>query len=97
MVVRSEDVGFSSESKGLQESAGENEALKPKGNFQPSPHLLAERARRDLIALRVKHGADTPIGHRCSNLIELLQVPELPKALVRRQMADLARLTGSGI
>ncbi len=54
-----------------------------------------EDTRRDLIALRVKHGADTPIGHRCSNLIELLQVPELPKALVQRQMADLARLTSS--
>ncbi len=30
-------------------------------------------ARKDLIALRVKHGADTPIGHRCSNLIEQLK------------------------
>lgn len=51
-----------------------------------------EGARRDLIALRVAHGADSPIGHRCSNLIELLQTPELPKGLIARQMADLARL-----
>lgn len=29
--------------------------------------------RRDLIALRVKHGADTPTGHRCSNLLEQLE------------------------
>lgn len=26
-----------------------------------------------LDALRAKHGADTPIGHRCSNLIEQLK------------------------
>lgn len=51
-----------------------------------------ENTRRDLIALRVAHGADTPIGHRCSNIIELLQAPELPKHLLKRQMDDLARL-----
>lgn len=31
-----------------------------------------ENTRRDLIALRVKHGANSPIGHRCSSLIEML-------------------------
>lgn len=51
-----------------------------------------ENTRRDLIAIRAAHGADTPIGHRCSNLVELLQMPELPKRLVERQMNDLARL-----
>ncbi len=29
--------------------------------------------RRDLIALRVAHGTDSAIGHRCSNIIEILQ------------------------
>jgi hypothetical protein len=29
--------------------------------------------RKSLDALRAKHGADTPIGHRCSNLIEQLK------------------------
>ncbi len=29
-----------------------------------------ENTRRELIAMRVKHGADTPVGHRISNLIE---------------------------
>ncbi len=32
-----------------------------------------ENARRKLVALRNAHGADTPIGHRCSNLIEMIQ------------------------
>lgn len=52
-------------------------------------------ARRDLIALRVKHGADSPIGYRCSNLVELMQMPEIPTRLVARQMADLQRLLGT--
>jgi hypothetical protein len=54
--------------------------------------VLPEDVRRDLIALRVKHGATSPIGCRCSNIIELLQTPEVPAALVARQMADLQRL-----
>ena len=32
-----------------------------------------EDTRRDLIALRVKRGADSAVGHRCSNVIELIQ------------------------
>lgn len=52
---------------------------------------VLDQTRRNLIALRVKHGAGTPIGHRCSNLIELLQVPEIPSWMIVRQMADLER------
>jgi hypothetical protein len=55
------------------------------------PNYL-EDTRRDLIALRLVHGADTPIGHRCSNIIELIQEPEPPRKLIRRQMNDLAQL-----
>lgn len=51
-----------------------------------------ENTRRDLIALRVKHGAESPIGHRCSNLVELLQQPEPPAALIKRQMDELQAL-----
>jgi hypothetical protein len=51
-----------------------------------------EATRRDLIAIRVAHGADNPIGHRCSNIVELLQMPEVPKFQLERQMADLQRL-----
>lgn len=53
---------------------------------------VLEDARRDLIALREAHGADTPIGHRCSNIVELLRTPDLPRDLIQRQMSDLARL-----
>jgi hypothetical protein len=53
---------------------------------------VLEQTRRDLIVMREAYGADTPIGHRCSNIVELIQMPELPKALLARQMADLARL-----
>lgn len=35
-------------------------------------NLDYENTRRELIAKRVAAGADTPIGHRCSNLIEML-------------------------
>lgn len=56
---------------------------------------VLEQTRRDLIVMREAHGADSAIGHRCSNIVELLQMPELPKALLARQMADLARLTSA--
>lgn len=45
-----------------------------------------------LLNLRAAHGADTPVGYRCSNLAELLQIPNPPKHLVERQMNDLVRL-----
>lgn len=31
---------------------------------------MIEDIRRELIAMRNKHGAETPVGHRISNLIE---------------------------
>jgi hypothetical protein len=60
-----------------------------------------QKARGDLKALRDKYGANTPIGHRCSNLMEMLeniegatgdQRRELERS-IGRQLADLARLT----
>lgn len=48
----------------------------------------------ELFALREKHGATSPIGHRCSNIAELLKMPELPTHLIRRQMDDLQQLLG---
>jgi len=59
-----------------------------------------EITRRELLALRTKHGAETAIGHRCSNLIEMLDSmktatgdrrAELAKNITD-QMADLERL-----
>jgi len=59
-----------------------------------------EKTRRDLIAMRSKHGAETAIGHRCSNLLGMLDSmktatgdrrAELAKNIAD-QMADLERL-----
>lgn len=59
--------------------------------------------RRDLIATREKHGADTAIGHRCSNIVELIQNTEgvsgdvrtMVTANIQKQMADLAKLVNA--
>jgi hypothetical protein len=58
---------------------------------QVGSRTVLEQTRRDLIALRVAHGADSPIGHRCSNIIELIQMPEVAIGLIDRQVVDLAR------
>lgn len=75
MVVRSEDVGFLPDVNNLPESAGAIAALKAKANFQHRPHLFSDPIdiRRNLIAKRQAAGADTPIGHGCSNVIEILE------------------------
>jgi hypothetical protein len=54
-----------------------------------------------LISTRESYGADSPIGHRCSNVIQLLgnrsgafgvQLSEIDKELVK-QVAELERLS----
>lgn len=52
--------------------------------------------RRELILMRNKHGATSAVGSRCSNIVELIQVPEVPKFQLERQMADLQRLLAAG-
>jgi hypothetical protein len=64
-------------------------------------NLDHEETRRKLIALRSKLGADTPAGHRCSNLVEQLenmrtaasaeQRGHLAKS-IHRQMTELTEL-----
>ena len=67
------------------------------------PDWWFESTRRDLIALRVKHGADTPIGHRCSNLIEQIKSyrskvarddfgADVIQRLIKRSMTELQSL-----
>jgi hypothetical protein len=68
------------------------EAASDTGLTQQSSRTVLEQTRRDLIVMRAKHGADSPIGCRCSNIVELIQMPEVPAALVARQMADLQQL-----
>ena len=50
-----------------------------------------EDTRRQLIALRGKLGADTPAGHRCSNLVEQL---ENMRTAEGEQRAHLAKSIG---
>lgn len=51
--------------------------------------------RANLIAQRKEYGSESAVGHHCSNLIELLQLPELPRDLIRRQLKGLQRLLGT--
>ena len=64
-----------------------------------------QNTRRDLVAMRNKHGKDSPIGHRCSMLIEQLknlksvESEDQRKSLtasIQRTMDSLAKLTGKG-
>jgi len=48
-----------------------------------------EDTRRKLIALRSKLGADTPAGHRCSNLVEQLEA--MRSAPSKEQRGHLAK------
>jgi len=48
-----------------------------------------EKTRRDLIATRAKHGADTAIGHRCSNLLGMLDSMKRKPAMNRRPMQQI--------
>lgn len=64
----------------------------------PSP---SSRLRGQLLAKRRVFGADTPAGHRCSNLDELLQYRDRAsgeqlkniEANIARQVADLSSLS----
>lgn len=60
-----------------------------------------ENTRRKLIAKREAAGADTPLGHRCSNLIEQLQnyakaesedQRERLRASIQKSMSEIAGL-----
>lgn len=67
---------------------------------QDRSRSVLEQTRCDLIALRNAHGADSPIGYRCSNLVELIQNLQGATgerrdgimANIEKQAADLARL-----
>jgi len=50
-----------------------------------------EETCRDLIATRVKYGANTAIGHRCSNIDVMLR-KGAPVDMIQRQMAELQEL-----
>ena len=60
--------------------------------------------RKRLSTLRTRHGADSPVGHRCSNLIEQLknyetetdpEAREQLKKNIAKSIAGLAKLTAA--
>lgn len=63
---------------------------------KPHRDLPIEVTVRELTVLRNKHGARTPVGYRCSNIMELIQLPEVPRVQLARQVADLQRLLAAG-
>lgn len=87
-----------SEYNELPESKGELVPLTQKGNFDDGPHhdFGLENARRYFIAQREFEGADTPIGHRWSNLVELSQAIYGSTDPVQREhcMASFAKNLG---
>jgi hypothetical protein len=59
---------------------------------QPRSVFDLKTMRATLLTLRDAHGPESAIGYHCSNLVELLQLPELPRDLIRRQLKGLDRL-----
>lgn len=70
-----------------REAAATQARLKP-----PSPPLsdASKKMIAQLIQVRLEHGADTPVGHGCSNLIEM--IPEM-EVYVRPAWASDVRQT----
>lgn len=54
-------------------------------------HDCLRNVHAGLIAMRVKHGAESPIGNRCSTAIEQIRSGYL--AGLQKTVAELARLT----
>lgn len=89
MVVRSEDVGFVPEVNDLCKSAGKKRSLKPKGDFQWSPHL--KLVRRSLIAHGKANHDNDAIRTRDFTLVEQLENRERgtgDRAMLERLIAN---------
>lgn len=54
-----------------------------------SEKMTIEDQRRYYLAKRAEHGADTPIGHRCSNAIEQLEQLTSSNERAVREIAEL--------
>ena len=50
----------------------------------------------DLTRLRRTHGADTPIGHRASNILEMLDAGTALPSDIARQVRELGSLLSKG-
>jgi len=49
-----------------------------------------------LIQMRRTHGYDTPIGHRCSNILEMLDAGTAKPADIATQVRELSSLVSKG-
>lgn len=49
-----------------------------------------------LVQMRRAHGYDSPIGHRCSNILEMLDAGTAKPADIAAQVAELAGLVSKG-
>ena len=49
-----------------------------------------------LAKMRNAHGYDTPIGHRCSNILEMLDAGTAKPADIAAQVAELSGLVSKG-
>lgn len=65
-------------------------AITPKGPIMTPDQF--DQKRREIIAARAKWGANTPMGHRASNLVELLEALQAPNdtehAEILRRLRD---------
>lgn len=50
-----------------------------------------------LIQMRRAHGADTPIGHRCSNILEMMDAGTARPDDIARQVSELSSLVSKGM
>lgn len=67
-------------------------AAVPRVSEPPPPRDPAlAKTMSELTVLRNQHKADTAIGHHCSNIMRLIQMPNPPAHLVNIQMAGLQR------
>lgn len=51
--------------------------------------MTLEQQRSYYLAKRAEHGADTPVGHRCSNAIEQLESLKNSHERTTREIAEL--------
>ena len=59
----------------LTVTKGQIEMIEEKSRV-PNAKINPAKTRQKLLAVRRANGADTPAGHRCSNLDEIYQVKE---------------------
>lgn len=82
----------------LQDDA--TSSVNDSGTCQKIDTPLTQDGSRDvptgLVQLRRRHGYDTPIGHRCSNILEMLDAGTAKPADIAVQVRELSGLVSKG-